>query len=158
MTEHDWTGSGPHATELILLSVQNERARQEELKTNGKFTYTCADSDIPYSECLAVLAEEFGEVSREVTEHIISTRKYAADTKLRTYDARREEHLAVMPPHREEYFRQHLLKELVQVAAVAVAWCERLERDSAMYWSSRIKNENTPSQNSTCGTTSSENK
>lgn len=112
-----------HRTALTEVAV--ERERQETLKLSGKFAWTCADRyvgqsvdarPITHAEKLAVLAEEFGEVSREVVEHGITVDKYAADPNLK-----------VMPPHRESHFRAQLRKELIQVAAVCVAWAEALD-------------------------------
>lgn len=103
-----------------LMAVVRERLRQDELVRAGKFSWNCAFDGPTYSEKLAVLMEEVGEVAREVTEHIITRDKYAADEKLR-----------VMPEHREEHFRERLKKELVQVAAVCVAWVEHLSGQEA---------------------------
>lgn len=81
------------ALDCALVCVRVERARQEQLKAEGKFAATCAD-DIPAGAKLAVLVEEVGEVARAICE--------------RDPEAMRE--------------------ELVQVAAVAVAWVEALSR------------------------------
>src|SRR5580658_7380273 len=102
-----------------LEAVSRERLRQEELRKSGKFLWTCAShrhdpgSTVPvsYAEKLVVLMEEIGEVAREVVEWGITTDKYAADPTLMK-----------MPPHREQYFRDRLRNELVQVAACCVAW------------------------------------
>jgi NTP pyrophosphatase (non-canonical NTP hydrolase) len=82
----------------ILDLVATERGRQERLKSEGKFTYSCADKEMQHSEALTVLAEEVGEAAHEVNEGIGPDR---------FIDKRR------------------LLKELIQVAAVAVAWAEK---------------------------------
>lgn len=81
----------------ILDMVASERGRQEFLKAEGKFAYSCADKEISHSEALTVLTEEVGEAAHEVNEGIGG----------RYIDKRR------------------LLKELIQVAAVAVAWAEK---------------------------------
>lgn len=89
-------------TEMVLFEVRNERRRQEYLRTQGKFRATCAttgDNALDDFECLAVLAEEFGEVSRAVCEQMAGS---------------------------NELVRMSLREELIQVAAVAVAWVERL--------------------------------
>ncbi len=90
-----------------LRAVYRERMRQDDLKAAGKFHWTCADSHgVHNSAKLAVLAEEFGEVSRLVVEELIESKRYD---------------------------REKLHTELVQVAAVAVAWLEALnieERES----------------------------
>lgn len=90
----------------VLTAVYSERLRQEALRNAGKFAYTCADRwsgdegvPIPPAEKLAVLAEEFGEVARAVCE------LQPGDTETRS----------------------RLRDELIQVAAVAVAWVESLE-------------------------------
>lgn len=87
---------------LILLAIASERARQERLCEQGKFPWTCADRYVPNDPKLAVLVEEVGEVARELCE-------------ARNMRAFGSEH------------RAKLREELVQVAAVCVAWCEALE-------------------------------
>lgn len=87
----------------IVSDVYRERLRQEDLKEQGKFKYTCAEKKITHTECFLILAEEFGEVAHEVNESIGGHTKLAL-TKLEN--------------------------ELIQVAAVACAWAEkvRIER------------------------------
>lgn len=96
----------------VLSMIHRERHRQDELKRSGKFHWTCADlkdregvSGIVISDeaKLAVLAEEFGEVSKLVVEGIID------------------------PIDRRDV--DVLCTELVQVAAVAAAWAEALLRE-----------------------------
>lgn len=89
-------------THEVLDEVDTERRRQEDLKLEGRFTHTCADSELTPSEKVAVLAEEFGEVAHEVTESI---------------------------GNHSELDLTALRKELIQVAAVAVAWVECLDRE-----------------------------
>lgn len=92
-----------------LEDVFRERCWQDELKAAGKFPWTCADrynpdtaAPIRDAEKLAVLAEEFGEVADIVCKLM----------------ANREEAKGVS---------QAMLKEeLIQVAAVAVAWAESI--------------------------------
>jgi hypothetical protein len=86
----------------VLHDVIEERKRQENLKAAGKFKYSCADSELSNAECYAVLGEELGEVGHEVNEEFNGK-------GLRTAEIR---------------------KELIQVAAVAVAWVERLDAES----------------------------
>jgi hypothetical protein len=97
----------------VLSDVNSERSRQEELKKSGKFFWTCASPDVNDSDKLAVLAEEFGEVSKEVVDAMIERGRYAKET-------------LEQPPHRIAALKLALYKELVQVAAVAVAWAESL--------------------------------
>ena len=101
----------------IYGAIQNERRRQEDLKRSGKFDFTCASLNVLTTAKLAVLAEEFGEVSKEVVEQLIETQKYAKENM-------------VYPKNRKEYRKAELRKELVQVAAVCVAWLESLENDN----------------------------
>lgn len=95
----------------ILQEVEVERQRQETLKREGKFPWTCADTVNPDNrrqilavEKLAVLAEEFGEVADVVCK----------------LNAGREE--------AEQVSLRELREELIQVAAVAVAWAESLTK------------------------------
>jgi NTP pyrophosphatase (non-canonical NTP hydrolase) len=85
----------------ILKNVLDERVRQDQLKAQDRFKYTCADWELDESECLAVLMEEVGEVAREVLGKQGLTTD-GKDGKLQT--------------------------ELVECAAVILAWLERYER------------------------------
>jgi hypothetical protein len=102
----------------ILQDVSHERERQEFLRKSGKFTFTCASTDpsVTHEEKLAVLAEEFGEVSKEVVEHIIAVRKHA---RMSVPEA--------IPDYKETIYCDKIRKELIQVAAVCVAWIEALD-------------------------------
>jgi hypothetical protein len=86
------------ATCDVLGEVNRERLRQDQLKGEGRFTHTCAD-DMPLGEKLAMLVEEVGEVSRCVLE---------------------------MGGKANDKHGRDLRKELIQVAAVAVAWAESI--------------------------------
>lgn len=77
-----------------LIAVLTERKRQERLKAAGKFSHTCADSELSDDVCCRVLGEEFGEVCRAINDGDL----------------------------------ENLREELIQVAAVAVAWVERIDR------------------------------
>lgn len=85
--------------ENVLGEVYAERGRQEFLRSKGKFPWTCRDVGPSDAEKNAVLGEEVGEVAREVTESLIQGIR-------RTHNLR---------------------KELVQVAAVCVAWIEAID-------------------------------
>lgn len=91
------------ATRDALYAVRLERERQEakwaEKRDEGLEWFSCADHRMPDGDKLAVLMEEVGEVAREL------------------YDARAEK--------REPSANLHT--ELVQLAAVAVAWIECIE-------------------------------
>jgi hypothetical protein len=88
----------------IFLEIDTERKRQDELKREGKFDFTCADADsgLDHVAASAILSEECGEVAREA--------------------------LAMAGLVRETGDPARLRKELIQVAAVAVAWIEALDR------------------------------
>lgn len=102
-------------TENVVEEVLRERRRQEQLKAAGKFLWSCSDDSfklpdggtgaVTSSDKLAVLSEEFGEAAREVTEILIKASK--GEDPNGNYCA--------------------LRKELIQVAAVCVAWVESLE-------------------------------
>ena len=101
----------------VLNDVSIERDRQEQLKKDGKFLWTCADLGMAtYADKLAVLSEEVGEVAKEVVDLTIEQLKY--DKELLDY-----------PTHRREHKRDEIRKELIQVAAVCVAWCEAIDKE-----------------------------
>lgn len=89
----------PLERRLIFDDITAERDRQETLLASGKFAWTCAGPDVPDLDRLAVLAEEFGEVAREVCR--VACEKGTPSGDLRV--------------------------ELVHVAAVAVAWLEGID-------------------------------
>src|SRR3954467_6076485 len=93
--------------EYVLNLVRMERQRQGQLEAAGKIPFNCADPNVGNLLKLAVLGEEFGEVCKEVYEAAAFFGQPPADVtaKLRT--------------------------ELVQVAAVAVAWIEGLSTEPA---------------------------
>lgn len=84
----------------VVQEVFDERQRQQQLVREGKLPFNCADRDIPHQRKLPVLVEEVGEVAKEV------------------YDVDR----GTVP-----FASKRLREELIQVAAVAVAWLESLE-------------------------------
>ena len=89
-------------TRHALKEVYRERPRQEDLRRAGKFKATCAtrgEHELSHSGRLPVLAEEFGEVAKIIVE-------------------------AIIDPARMNW--NELRKDLIQVAAVAVAWTESL--------------------------------
>ena len=92
-----------HGHEHVLREVSDERMRQERLKAEGRFSMTCADA-MSNGARLAVLIEEVGEAARALLELGVDG---------------------------EESYDKHgkdLRQELLQVAAVAVAWVEGLDR------------------------------
>lgn len=92
--------------ELLLLpalrSVVAERLRQRELLAVGRFKHTCDSREISNFHKLAILTEELGEVAREVFE-MHDKNDFSPERKAQ------------------------LKKELIQVAAVTVAWLETPE-------------------------------
>lgn len=92
------------ANTMILIEVSLERERQEALCKAGKFPATCADPKQPDTDKLPILIEEVGEVARAMCEAIGATDVQSSG--LRT--------------------------ELVQVAAVAVAWIEAIDARRAV--------------------------
>lgn len=99
----------------IFNEIQHERERQMKLKADGKFAHTCADLDIEDMERLPILAEEFGEVSKEVMEQIINVRwrqNWGDEEK--------------------GVNKTRLRKELIQIAACAVAWIEAIDGSESL--------------------------
>ena len=94
----------------VLGEIAQERFRQEQLKAGGKFKYTCADAPLAldFARCATVLGEEFGEVAKEVCDLITASEKNDDDAY--------------------RLHRANLRTELIQVAAVAMAWVEGLDR------------------------------
>lgn len=86
----------------IFKAIFEERKRQEELKAQGRFQLSCADTGISHMENYSVLGEEVGEVGHVLNESLGSNGVFDL-LKLQT--------------------------ELIQVAAVAVAWLEKVDRD-----------------------------
>jgi len=83
----------------IYKLIEQERLSQQVCKDKGKFKFICSDKEMNELEKIAVLTEETGEVATAVL-----VREGLATDK-----------------------NTNLKKELVQVAAVAVAWLESLE-------------------------------
>jgi NTP pyrophosphatase (non-canonical NTP hydrolase) len=87
----------------VLRLIDAERDRQERLITEGRIPWNCADPAIDDDRKLAVLTEEIGEVAKAI---LWIRDPDAFDLDLRTLELR---------------------DELVQVAAVSVAWLEALD-------------------------------
>lgn len=87
----------------MILDVLEERDRQEEMREAGRFKQTCADPAMDPYVAVAVLGEEFGEVARAVLSAEGNANDGGGD----------------------------LRSELVQVAAVAVAWIEGIDAREA---------------------------
>jgi hypothetical protein len=92
--------------DLVLKLVVAERRRQDELVAAGKLPFNCADRAVGSAEKLRVIGEEFGEVCEA---------SYEVDYPPGPRTAK-----AVYERH------GHLLAEVVQLAATAVAFAESL--------------------------------
>jgi H2-forming N5,N10-methylenetetrahydromethanopterin dehydrogenase-like enzyme len=109
----------------IFTDIQSERYRQEQLRQSGKFLWTCSDTTRSNEEKLAVLAEEFGEISKEVVEGIIKGGKLATAFNEKTLE---------LAHSLSKELNTKLRKELVQVAAVCVAWIEAIDQEAKKHF------------------------
>lgn len=89
----------------VLQRIRRERGRQEELRRSGRFTHTAATPGITPADRLAILTEEVGEVAGEVLGFSGLASDRGNGDRLR--------------------------KEVLHVAAAAVAWLEFLEGEEA---------------------------
>jgi hypothetical protein len=87
-----------------IAAISEERLRQELLKSQGRFEFTCADPSISDREKLVILGREFGEIAHAVN--------VSGDRR---------------PVLLEQQTKEHLRTELIQLAAVAAAWAESLD-------------------------------
>lgn len=101
--------------EKICDDIIAERLRQEQLKADGKFERTAFDDALAgaHERAHVVLAEECGEVARAICELWIELRS-KKDAPLLSEGVRR--------------ILKHLRTELVQVAAVSLAWIEGIDK------------------------------
>jgi len=104
----------------VLSDVRKERFRQDELLEKGKFPWSCDNLEIPDIKKLGVLAEEFGEAAKEACQ--------IQEQYDRSYPDDSAEVIAVSIQRAVLRRRKLLRTELIQVAAVAVAWCEALDK------------------------------
>ncbi|MEI8288806.1 MAG: hypothetical protein WCH99_04990 [Verrucomicrobiota bacterium] len=86
----------------LEVRIHEERERQHLLFLAGKFTFTCASTTASFSRKLRVLVEEIGEVAEAI------------------------DHIEIKKPS-VRLATESLRDELVQVAAVTVAWLESEE-------------------------------
>lgn len=92
-------------TTKILKQVRAERVRQRQLLCAGEITVNVSSAKEQDLRKLPILAEEFGAVAKEICEM----------SELSFFDR----------PARSEA-RARMKVELIQLAAVAVAWAEAL--------------------------------
>lgn len=116
-------------TMIALRAVSDERLRQEERKAAGRFTHTCADPGpgaMTNAEKLAVLEEEVGEALEEWgwLALLLGVGGGRIAREVLTQDERRIARDTVGT-------KAALRGELVQVAAVAVAWIEAIDQELA---------------------------
>ncbi len=90
-----------HHHQTVLSDITAERHRQDFLQATGKFDRGIDDASLTDSDRLTILGEEFGEVAEHVADHIAKPSRPIDVAGLR--------------------------EELIQVAAVAVAWVEYLD-------------------------------
>ncbi len=102
------TEINPLKLQQVFARVLLERQRQQTLKAEGKFRYTCADWELGHAECALILVEEVGEVCRAV----LNVKSLGIDP---------------YSPSTEAAKLCQLQDELIQVAAVACAWLESFE-------------------------------
>ncbi len=99
----------------VLFDIQRERDRQEILLIQGKFPWSCDNLKVSDVKKLAVLAEEFGEAAKETAQ---------IEEYIERLDSGRWSDVNVEVLQTK---KRHLREELIQVAAVCVAWCEALD-------------------------------
>ncbi len=92
-----------------MTKIMQERCRQEELKKEGRFQFTCADKEMNLESCAIVLGEEFGELCRAILEF-----------RNLTFDRLSDQVLGHVGLAKIE-------SEVIQIAAVAMAIAERFQ-------------------------------
>lgn len=128
MSAHDQAAAVALATSPIYMDIFEERAKQERLRAEGRFTHTAA-GPISNPQRLMILMEEIGEAA----ECIMAERDgIGADdvgflaSVIQLGDVARtrlhREGLAAGAPGHHRERKENLDKELVQCAAVVVAW------------------------------------
>lgn len=102
-------------TGIAVNEILKERERQDTLKAEGRFKFTCADLEMTFDECMMVLMEEVGELCRATLEY-----------KMLTFE-RLGDHV------RGNVGQAKLREECIQVAAVALSMTERfVDKDAAV--------------------------
>ena len=96
-----WLRSLHLSDQDIAQRIADERIRQRELFANRSHTFSVDDPMVDWPRKLRVLVEEVGEVAHAIDQ------------------------LDLHP--RSKSHKAHLLTELIQVAAVCVAWLESME-------------------------------
>jgi hypothetical protein len=90
--------------DLGTRAIRDERIRQERLRTEGRFKYTPASYDCPEWARFLMVAEELGEIARNLQARLIAGHNDGeSDTCA-------------------------LMTELTQLSALSLAWWEALQR------------------------------
>lgn len=108
----------------IVRKIIAERARQEKLKAERRFNFTAATPGLKHTERLPMLVEELGEVSKRVQQ--LPDSGLMPTTHAGNFDAH-----AGGDPDPEAGTIEGLERELVQVAAISVAWLEAIDSTRA---------------------------
>jgi len=107
-------------TVRALAVVETERNRQFDLLAAGKFPDYWKDGVSDW-ERLTVLAEEFGEVSKEVCDEM--------HCSIKEWPGENPDMIAAHKARVMKRLKGLIREELVQVAAVCVAWIESLDSE-----------------------------
>jgi hypothetical protein len=92
----------------VFTLIHAERERQEKSFRTGKFLFTCASPTADPKRKLRILTEELGEVAKAIDQLEVAESRNSLAIKS---------------------WRAELKLELIQVAAVAVAWLESLHAE-----------------------------
>lgn len=91
----------------VLDTVAAERARQESDKRRGARSLSCAERDVSSAAKLPVLVNALGSAAGEIIDLL--------DSRL--------------PEGTRPYIQRRLREDLIEIAAVAVAWAESLTEE-----------------------------
>ena len=99
----------------ILEKIWFERLRQKQLLRESRIAFACDSPVVSHDRKLRVLTEELGEVA-------------GAIDRIENFNPLRQPRAELSEPSTRA--RKHLCDELTQVAAVAIAWLESLQKDN----------------------------
>lgn len=115
----------------VFRMIARERERQEKLCEAGIFPWSCASVALSPSQKLAVLMEETGELAREVNAGICfgtwnpgSVNEGPTEIAGTIVDGTIVE---AAFEHTTQARREKIKEELIEIAAVAVAWLESMK-------------------------------
>jgi hypothetical protein len=125
----------------LFYDILDERLRQEKLAEQGRFKFTAANPALLNTERLPMLIEEIGEVARQVQQQPDSGLMpvtYAGNFDTYAASGGRSGKAMAMALEDDAGTVHGLRKELVQTAAICVAWIEALDsKDGATTHSPR---------------------